>query len=78
MNQGSSTEGAAVRQLILLPVLGLHTLSVAVGGVSGAHRLTTCTNHTALLVLENILRGDGCFTKKGLDDLSSFKHSPDV
>lgn len=46
VHQGAATEGSAVGQLVLLAVLGLHALSVAVGGVSGAHRLPTYTNHT--------------------------------
>lgn len=46
VNSSASTEGSAVRQLILFPVLRLHTLSVAVGGVGGAHSLTAYTKHS--------------------------------
>lgn len=45
VDQSSPTEGSPIRQLVLLPVLGLHTLSVAVGGVGGAHCLTTWKPH---------------------------------
>lgn len=41
VHEGAAAEGAVVRQLVLLAVLRLHALSVAVGGVGGAHRLTT-------------------------------------
>lgn len=41
VHEGAATEGSVVRQLVLLAVLRLHTLSVAVRGVGGAHRLTT-------------------------------------
>ena len=43
VHHGAPTEGPPVRQLILLPILGPHTLSVAVGGVGGPHSLATYT-----------------------------------
>lgn len=46
MHEGAAAEGAVVRQLVLLAVLRLHALSVAVGGVGGAHRLTTYAKKT--------------------------------
>lgn len=41
VHEGAAAEGSVVRQLVLLAVLRLDALSVAVGGVGGAHRLTT-------------------------------------
>lgn len=66
MNEGASTEGSAVRRLILLTVLGLHAFSVAVGGVSSAHRLTTYTtrkktsetNHQTRVCIWNMFYSD--------------------
>lgn len=43
VSQRSAAERPAVRQLVLLAVLRLDALSVAVGGVGGAHRLATYT-----------------------------------
>ena len=45
VHQGAPTEGPAVRQLVLLPILRLHRLPVAVGGICGSHSLTAWRHH---------------------------------
>ena len=46
VHPGAPTERAPVRGLLVITIFRLDTLPIAGRGISGAHGLTTCREHT--------------------------------